>query len=44
MLAKAGHAREADATPREHAERLARIGGPAAPEVRELTELYYAAE
>jgi hypothetical protein len=44
VLAKAGHAREAAATPREHAERLARTGGPAAPEVRELTELYYAAE
>ena len=44
LLAKAGHAKEPATTPREHADRLARTGGPAAPEVRELTELYYAAE
>jgi protein-glutamine gamma-glutamyltransferase len=44
LLAKAGHAKEPATTPREHADRLSRTGGPAAPEVRELTELYYAAE
>jgi len=44
QLAKAGHGREPATTPREHADRLTRTGAPAAPEVRELTELYYAAE
>jgi hypothetical protein len=43
-LAKVGHGRETATTPREHADRLARGGAPAAAEVRELAELYYAAE
>ena len=43
-LARVGHGREIATTPREHAERLARGGAPAAAEVRELAELYYVAE
>jgi len=44
QLAKAGTPREAATTPRELAERLTSRGAPAADEVRELTDLYYAAE
>jgi transglutaminase-like putative cysteine protease len=43
-LAKVGQGRELATTPREHAERLARSGAPAAAEIRELADLYYAAE
>jgi hypothetical protein len=43
-LAKVGHGREPATTPREHAARLTRTGAPGAAEVRELAELYYAAE
>lgn len=41
QLAKAGHGREPAVTPREHADRLTL---PLGAQVRELTELYYAAE
>jgi transglutaminase-like putative cysteine protease len=44
QLAKAGLGRDVGTTPRELAERLARAGKPGAPELRELTELYYQAE
>ena len=43
-LARAGMPREAALTPRELAQRLAGRGDPIAPQVGELTELYYAAE
>ncbi len=43
-LARAGVPREAAVTPRELAARLAERGHSVAPEVGELTELYYAAE
>jgi transglutaminase-like putative cysteine protease len=43
-LAKAGLARDAGTTPRELATRMTERGEPAAAEVGELTELYYAAE
>lgn len=43
-LAKAGVAREAGTTPRELATRMRERGEPAAAQVGELTELYYAAE
>lgn len=43
-LAKAGVVRAPATTPRELAARMAERGDPAAAEVRELTELYYAAE
>ncbi|HEY5924796.1 MAG TPA: DUF3488 and transglutaminase-like domain-containing protein [Kofleriaceae bacterium] len=44
QLAKHGTHRDAGVTPRELAERAAAKGNPAATELRELTELYYAAE
>jgi transglutaminase-like putative cysteine protease len=44
QLAKAGIGREIATTPRELAERMARDRKPAAEQVHELTELYYAAE
>ena len=44
LLAKAGQARDASTTPRELAARLLAQSAPAASEVGELTELYYAAE
>ncbi len=43
-LAKAGVARDAGTTPRELATRMTERGEPAAAQVGELTELYYAAE
>ena len=43
-LARSGVPREAAVTPRELARRLALRGDPAAPQLSELTELYYAAE
>ena len=43
-LAKAGMARNAALTPREVAAKLATTGARVAPQVRELVELYYAAE
>jgi protein-glutamine gamma-glutamyltransferase len=43
-LARAGMRRDAAVTPRELALRLAAEGAPAARQIRELTELYYAAE
>lgn len=43
-LAKAGVARDAATTPRELATRMTQRGEPAASDVGELTELYYAAE
>jgi len=43
-LAKSGVPREAAVTPRELALRMAERGDRAAPQVGELTELYYAAE
>jgi transglutaminase-like putative cysteine protease len=43
-LARAGVAREVSLTPRELAHRMAARGDPAAAQVGELTELYYAAE
>ncbi|HEX2690355.1 MAG TPA: transglutaminaseTgpA domain-containing protein, partial [Kofleriaceae bacterium] len=42
MLARSGVPREAAVTPRELALRMAARGDPAAPQVGELTELYYA--
>ncbi|HEY0481697.1 MAG TPA: DUF3488 and transglutaminase-like domain-containing protein [Kofleriaceae bacterium] len=44
LLARAGVPREAAVTPRELAARMAARGDGAAPQVGELTELYYAAE
>jgi hypothetical protein len=44
VLAKAGFARASALTPRELAERMRNAGHPAADDVAELTELYYAAE
>ncbi len=44
QLAKAGIAREASITPRELADRMIERHDPGAAEVRELVELYYAAE
>jgi hypothetical protein len=44
LLAKAGQRRDAGTTPRELASRLASRGHPAASQVRELVDLYYAAE
>jgi hypothetical protein len=44
LLAKAGAGRDAATTPRELATRLRLAGHVAAPQVGELTELYYAAE
>jgi len=44
VLAKAGYPRGSAVTPRELAERMREHGAPAAAEVAELTELYYAAE
>ncbi len=44
QLAKAGTPREPAVTPRELADRLAARGHTTAPAVRELVELYYAAE
>ena len=41
QLAKAGIGRDAATTPREHANRMT---APVAPQIRELTDLYYAAE
>jgi hypothetical protein len=43
-LAKSGVPRDAAVTPRELAARMAERGDAAAPQVSELTELYYAAE
>jgi hypothetical protein len=43
-LGKAGFVRAAALTPRELAERMRNAGHPAADDVAELTELYYAAE
>lgn len=43
-LAKAGVPREAAITPRELAQRMAARGDAAAPQLGELTELYYAAQ
>ncbi|HEY5952138.1 MAG TPA: DUF3488 and transglutaminase-like domain-containing protein [Kofleriaceae bacterium] len=44
QLAKHGTRRDPGVTPRELANRVAAKGDPAAAELRELTELYYAAE
>ncbi|MEO8704440.1 MAG: DUF4129 domain-containing protein, partial [Kofleriaceae bacterium] len=44
QLAKAGFPRPASDTPRELATRMTAQGAPAATPVRELTDLYYAAE
>ena len=44
QLAKAGSPRDAATTPRELADKLSARNAPAAADVRELTELYYAAE
>ena len=44
LLAKAGAGRDAATTPRELATRLRLAGHAAAPQVHELTELYYTAE
>ncbi|MBS1120876.1 MAG: transglutaminase domain protein [Deltaproteobacteria bacterium] len=44
QLAKAGNPRGPSVTPREHAERMTTRGDPAAREVSELVELYYATE
>ena len=44
QLAKAGVTRDLATTPRELATRLSSVGHVAAPQVGELTELYYAAE
>jgi hypothetical protein len=44
QLARAGVPREAAVTPRELASHMRARGDAAAPEVGELTELYYAAE
>ena len=44
QLARAGIARDAALTPRELATRMTERGDPAASELVELTELYYAAE
>ena len=44
LLAKAGQRRDTGTTPRELAARLASRGHPAAAQVRELVDLYYAAE
>jgi hypothetical protein len=43
-LAKAGAPRDAAVTPRELADRLAARGAETAPQLGELTDLYYAAE
>jgi transglutaminase-like putative cysteine protease len=43
-LARSGVPREAAVTPRELALRMAAVGAAAAPQIGELTELYYAAE
>jgi transglutaminase-like putative cysteine protease len=43
-LARSGTPREAAVTPRELARRMTASGNAAAPQVSELTELYYAAE
>jgi protein-glutamine gamma-glutamyltransferase len=43
QLAKAGNPREAHTTPRELADRLVARNAPGATELRELTDLYYAA-
>jgi hypothetical protein len=44
QLTRAGFARDSATTPREVADRMVERGDPAASEVRELVELYYAAE
>ncbi|HEU4726664.1 MAG TPA: transglutaminaseTgpA domain-containing protein, partial [Kofleriaceae bacterium] len=44
LLARAGMPREAAVTPRELAQHLAARGDAAAPQVGELTELYYASQ
>jgi transglutaminase-like putative cysteine protease len=44
QLAKAGFARDSAITPRELADRMIERGNPGATEVKELVELYYAAE
>ena len=44
QLAKAGLSRDAAVTPRELADRMLERGDPGAAEVRELVDLYYAAE